>query len=139
MDAVICRTVIILHQIRKASANKNVLLMRMSEMDVLLCNEEQFPKNVINHHEQTMPRYHFNLVGRSETISDPRGVDLPDDEAARKVALDVIAELRMGKAPNGEWDGWWLEIANASGAIVAGIPLSPQAMTMKTIRIERKK
>jgi len=86
-----------------------------------------------------MPRYHFNLVGRSETIPDPQGVDLPDDEAARRVALDVIAELRTGKAPNGEWDGWWLEIVNASGGIVAGIPLSPHAMTIQTIKVERKK
>lgn len=71
-----------------------------------------------------MPRYHFHLVGRVRFIPDPDGVDLPDDTAARAIAESVITELGMGKLPNGEWEGWWLDIVRGEGASVAQIPLS---------------
>ncbi|HSP23621.1 MAG TPA: hypothetical protein VLQ65_00455 [Saliniramus sp.] len=82
-----------------------------------------------------MPRYHFNLVSSGDSIPDPQGADLPNVEAALKVALDVIAEVRMGKAPDGDWEGWRLEIVDASGAVIAGIPLSPYPADPELIKI----
>src|SRR5215813_3838421 len=40
-----------------------------------------------------MPRYYFNVISCEETLLDPEGTELPDVEAARAHAHQVIAEL----------------------------------------------
>jgi len=40
-----------------------------------------------------MPRYHFNVINCDGTLLDPEGTELPDVEAAREHAHQVMAEL----------------------------------------------
>jgi hypothetical protein len=40
-----------------------------------------------------MPRYYFNLKNGEDTLPDPEGTELPDNEAARAHAHQVMQEL----------------------------------------------
>jgi hypothetical protein len=72
-------------------------------------------------------RLYFHLTNRRDRISDEAGVEVTDVEAARRQALEALAELRQ--APDidpREWTGWQLEVTTASGALVFRILLGPQ-------------
>jgi hypothetical protein len=70
-------------------------------------------------------RYHFNLTDGDETIRDEDGLELFDVQAAMLTAMRAIEELRIeDPSSSGEWQGWRLEIVDASGLIVRSIPLS---------------
>jgi hypothetical protein len=72
-------------------------------------------------------RYYFNLVRARETISDPVGIELPDDPAQflEAIVLKSLAELRKegGKVAN-RWGGWMLEVRNVSNDVVLTIDLN---------------
>lgn len=73
-----------------------------------------------------MPSYFFHLVGNGEVIRDAVGAQLVDDEAARRVAQDVVEEFRnRPDFADGGGIGWRMVIMDASGRIVAELPIAP--------------
>ena len=62
-----------------------------------------------------MPRYHFHLRN-GVNLMDPRGVELPDDEAARQHGAQLAAHIGRTD-PNGV-----IHITNESGDTVARCP-----------------
>lgn len=73
-----------------------------------------------------MPSYFFDLVRNGAVIRDTVGAQLVDDEAARRVARDVVEEFRnRPDFGDGGGAGWRMVITDASGRIVAELPISP--------------
>jgi len=69
-------------------------------------------------------RYFFSLVNSHEVIPDEEGIELADARAAVVTAYKTIEELRSEDPSEAhEWPGWKLEITDASGRLVASIPL----------------
>jgi uncharacterized protein YegP (UPF0339 family) len=69
-------------------------------------------------------RYYFHLVSEHEVILDNEGVEVADLAAAGAEALKAIEELRR-ESPSAAtgWEGWWLEVTDASGAVAFSINL----------------
>ena len=55
-----------------------------------------------------MPRYRF-IVHNSHRHDDPEETELPDDEAARVEARQIIRELKQNN-DEGRWKGWTIEV-----------------------------
>jgi hypothetical protein len=70
-------------------------------------------------------RCYFHLVNGHETLRDDTGVDVPDKETARRVALNAIYELRQeGGQDDAGWSDWDLDIIDADGNLVLSLPLN---------------
>lgn len=71
-----------------------------------------------------LARYYFNLTDGDAVIRDAEGVEVSSIQAAVLSAMTAVEELRA-QAPtdSGEWQGWRLEIVDASGRAVQVIPL----------------
>jgi len=69
-------------------------------------------------------RYYFNLINGEEVILDEDGIVVSSVQSALISANEIIKELR-GETPDTahEWQGWRLEIADASSRMVHSIPL----------------
>jgi hypothetical protein len=63
-----------------------------------------------------MPRYFFHLEG-GDRIADKRGLDLPDDIAARHEAEKIATALRRARGPV-----WRVTVTNEAGHEVTEIP-----------------
>ena len=72
-----------------------------------------------------MARYYFHLVSEHEVILDEEGVEVADLAEAGTEALKAIEEFRR-ESPSAAkgWEGWWLEVTDASGAVVFSISLN---------------
>jgi hypothetical protein len=69
-------------------------------------------------------RYYFNLTNGETMIRDEEGIVASCIQAAVVSALEAVEELRAQDPSNSdEWQGWWLEIVDASGQAVQTIPL----------------
>lgn len=69
-----------------------------------------------------MPRYKFPLFSPAgELVTDEDGVDLPDDDVARKYGESVISEL-LRDEPEGYF-GWKMQIKNGD-RLLASIPFA---------------
>jgi hypothetical protein len=69
-------------------------------------------------------RYYFHLTDSDEVIRDEDGLELSDVQAAVISAIEVIKELRAEDPSTlHEWQGWRLEIVDASGRLMQSIPL----------------
>ncbi len=69
-------------------------------------------------------RYYFNLTDGETVIRDDEGVEVASIQAAMISALEAAEELRAQDPSNSdEWQGWRLEIVDASGQAVQTIPL----------------
>ena len=69
-------------------------------------------------------RCYFNLVDAHQALPDHEGVEVADPEEARTLAREVALEmLQSGEAQAGDWQGWRLDVADASGAVLATIVL----------------
>ena len=69
-------------------------------------------------------RYFFNLTNGDAMIRDEEGIVASSTQAAVISALEAVEELRAQDPSHAdEWQGWWLEIVNASGQAVQTIPL----------------
>lgn len=69
-------------------------------------------------------RYHFNLTDGDTMIRDLEGTEASSIQAAVRSAMEAIEELRAHEPSNSdEWQGWRLEIVDASGQAVVTIPL----------------
>ena len=71
-------------------------------------------------------RCYFHLVNSHEEILDDEGVQVSDLEDAKAQALVAIDEIRKEAIQLGaSWQGWRLEIADASGRVLASLSLEP--------------
>jgi hypothetical protein len=69
-------------------------------------------------------RYYFNLTNGETMIRDEEGIEASSIQAAVISAMEAVEELRAQDPSNSEeWQGWWLEIVDASGQAVQTIPL----------------
>ena len=69
-------------------------------------------------------RYYFNLTDGDTMIRDEEGVEASSIQAAVISAMEAVEELRAHDPSNSdEWQGWRLEIVDASGHAVQTIPL----------------
>jgi hypothetical protein len=70
-------------------------------------------------------RCYFHLVNSHNTIRDDTGVEVRDEETARRLALQTIHNLRQEDDRSSEdWAGWQLDIIDAEGNLVLSIPLN---------------
>jgi hypothetical protein len=71
-----------------------------------------------------LARYYFNLTNGDAMIRDEEGSTASSLQAAVISAMEAIEELRAQDPSNSdEWQGWRLEIVDASGQAVQSIPL----------------
>ena len=69
-------------------------------------------------------RYYFNLTNGENMIRDEEGIEASSIQAAVVSALEAVEELRAHDPSNSdEWQGWRLEIVDASGQAVQALPL----------------
>lgn len=69
-------------------------------------------------------RYYFNLTDGNTMIRDEEGIEAASIQAAVVAAMEAVEELRAQDPLNSdEWQGWRLEIVDASGQAVQTIPL----------------
>ena len=69
-------------------------------------------------------RYYFNLTDGDSMIRDEEGITASSLPAAVVSAMEAVEELRAQDPLNSdEWQGWQLEIVDASGQAVLVIPL----------------
>jgi hypothetical protein len=69
-------------------------------------------------------RYYFNLTNGDSMIRDEEGIIASSLQAAAVSAMEAVEELRAQDPLNSdEWQGWRLEIVDASGQAVQTIPL----------------
>lgn len=66
---------------------------------------------------------YFHLVHTHERILDETGIEVSDLEAAHYYALKAIQELRQEGDEETDWNGWQLQVTDASGRILLEIPL----------------
>jgi hypothetical protein len=68
---------------------------------------------------------YFHITKGPETKIDDHGIEVADVEFARVEVLKAIEDLRREDRSRGEdWNGWRLDIADASGTVLASIDLS---------------
>ncbi len=68
-----------------------------------------------------MPHYDFRFVNRELVRSDPGGLDLPDDKAARREANHTACDLR--DIPGEDWSEWIIEVTDKKGRRVITLPI----------------
>ena len=69
-------------------------------------------------------RYYFNLTNGDSMIRDEEGIVASSLQAAAVSAMEAVEELRAQDPSNSdEWQGWRLEIVDASGQAVQITPL----------------
>jgi hypothetical protein len=73
----------------------------------------------------SMPaRFYFNLTDGSSMIRDDEGIEVSSIQAAVIAAMEAVEELRaQDPLSSDEWQGWRLEVVDASGQAVQTIPL----------------
>ena len=63
-----------------------------------------------------MPRYFFHLTNDIRTVVDTDGVQLEDEAALRREALEMVADLRKESHITGrDWSGWRVIVRDESG------------------------
>jgi hypothetical protein len=69
-------------------------------------------------------RYYFHLVGPSGAIPDETGLEAVSLEVAEAESLQAIQDIwKEGMFADDEWDGWQLEVTDASQRVLLTIPL----------------
>ena len=69
-------------------------------------------------------RYYFHLINGEAVIRDDEGIEAFSIQSALISALEMIEELRAeDPSAADEWQGWRLEIVDASGRTVYTMPL----------------
>lgn len=70
-------------------------------------------------------RFYFHLVGPSGAIRDDAGLDACSLEVAEAESRQAMQEIRNEAIFAGEdWEGWQLEITDASHQVLVTIPLN---------------
>ncbi|WP_432807327.1 DUF6894 family protein [Microvirga terrae] len=71
-------------------------------------------------------RCYFHLVNSHEEILDDEGIEVSDLDHAKAQALAAIDDLRNEAIEVGaSWQGWWLNIVDSSGRVLASLCLEP--------------
>jgi hypothetical protein len=69
-------------------------------------------------------RYYFHLTNGEALIRDEEGTEVSSMQSALISAMEMIEELRAENPSEAdEWQGWRLEIVDASGRTVYTMPL----------------
>ncbi len=74
-------------------------------------------------------RYYFHLTNGEAVIRDEEGTEVSSMQTALISAMEMIEELRT-EDPSAaeEWQGWRLEIVDASGRTVHTLPLDAHSL-----------
>ena len=79
--------------------------------------------------------FYFHLVGPSGAISDDTGLEALSLEVAEIESRQAIREiLHEGMSGSEDWDGWQLEITDASRHVLLTIPLDQSQEAQATER-----
>jgi hypothetical protein len=71
-----------------------------------------------------MPRYYFHIFD-GEDVIDEEGMDLPDDAAARLVAVNSVRDLAAAQVMRGELDvEQFMSVTDVSGALIHTVDFS---------------
>ena len=92
---------------------------RLIEIDLSVSSSDVFASGL-----PVLARYYFNLTNGDSMIRDEEGITAYSLQAAVVSAMEAVEELRAQDPSNSdEWQGWRLEIVDASGQAVQSIPL----------------
>ena len=69
-------------------------------------------------------RCYFHLIGPDDSIPDDIGIEASSHEVAEAEALQAIQELR-NESSDKDWQGWQLEVTDASQCVLLIISLDP--------------
>jgi hypothetical protein len=70
-----------------------------------------------------MPRFFFHVVDGIERLEDPEGLELADEAAAKKMAVQIALEIMAELLRNGETvNGQIFEIADDTGKVILLLP-----------------
>ncbi len=73
-----------------------------------------------------MPRYNFHFTDGKHVCPDTYGLELVDDESARKEA--ELAACDLWEDPGeGDWSGWTIEVMDEKGRRVTSIPVNSRS------------
>jgi Domain of unknown function (DUF6894) len=81
-------------------------------------------QSVLHGHSKTMPRYHFQVVDGVE-VFDSMGLMLPNDEAARRRALEMATNLEKTRFPHAPFKA--IRVTNNEGTILFRVPIRRSA------------
>jgi len=69
-------------------------------------------------------RLYFDLRSDQDTLPDVEGVEVVDLAQARRVALEMIQEIRQEDSSVAqEWSGWTLHVADIAGRVLFTLDL----------------
>jgi hypothetical protein len=84
--------------------------------------------DVLAQNSTVSTRYYFNLTNGDTMLRDEEGVEASSIQEAIISALEAVEELCAQDASElDEWQGWRLEIVDASGRAVHSIPLDARS------------
>jgi tRNA A37 N6-isopentenylltransferase MiaA len=74
-------------------------------------------------------RYYFHLTNGEAVIRDEEGTEVSSMQTALISAMEMVEELRAeDPSAADEWQGWRLEIVDASGRTVHTMPLDTHSL-----------
>jgi hypothetical protein len=69
-----------------------------------------------------MPRFYFHLTNGHRTTHDSDGVELADQDAARREAIELAQDLlRDAEITQHVWSGWQVQILDGSRRVLSCI------------------
>jgi len=66
-----------------------------------------------------MRRYFFHAYGPDRDMPDQEGLELGNDEAARRIALQTIRDMMGKESRPQDWSEWRIEIVDETGRRIA--------------------
>ena len=73
-----------------------------------------------------MPRYKFHFTDGKSIVSDDRGMNLQNDQAAIGEAYHIARDLR-DSPPDEDWSSWVIEVTDEAGRrVIALRPLDTE-------------
>jgi hypothetical protein len=77
-----------------------------------------------------MPHYNFCFTNGERVCYDADGLDLADDESARREAELAACDLRDDPG-EGDWSGWIVEVTDENGRRITSIAVSASSKAVK--------
>lgn len=72
-----------------------------------------------------MPRYYFHVCNGSGFTEDQKGQELPNQEAARKVAIRGLRDISAGELRRGEMNlGSFIEVEDGAHRLIMTVAFS---------------
>jgi hypothetical protein len=71
-----------------------------------------------------MPRYYFHTRDGENVELDDEGTELPDDQAAKNAAKELLSGLNREKLPNGDHMELAVTVRNIAGAEIYSVTLN---------------